>query len=198
MSTGTRLPQFVACVGVIDKDIRHTPGPHHNHHRMALLALGWSCTGLGVTVAVRRVPVLRHAQRTGTQAHFASKVFVAAVDSVRDGVLPDPLALSEVVGLPEIMLRQALAALYRISWRCLRFSSSTRECSSSWTRLSSCPLRADSAGVQACRKLWCAAVALLDKVDMPVVATTGAVLEPCGDARCCDDRCVWVSTSRKL
>ena len=58
------------------------------------------------------------------------------------------------------------------------------ECSSSWTRLSSCPLRADSAGLQACRKLWCAAVAVLDKVDMPVVATTGAVLEQGGDARC--------------
>ena len=52
------------------------------------------------------------------------------------------------VDLPEIMLRQALAALYRISLRCLRFSSSTWECSSSWTRLSSCPLRADSAAVQ--------------------------------------------------
>ena len=45
---------------------------------MALLALGWSCTGLGVTVAVRRVPVLRHAQRTGTRAYFASKVFVVS------------------------------------------------------------------------------------------------------------------------
>ena len=71
---------------------------------------------------------------------------------------------------------------------------------SSWTRLSSCPLRADSVGVQTCRKLWCSAVAthhgsaavlgqdclharcvqtvlgfaVLDKMDMPVVATTGA------------------------
>ena len=45
---------------------------------MALLALGWSCTGLGVTVAVRRVPVFRHAQRTRTQAYFASKVFVVS------------------------------------------------------------------------------------------------------------------------
>ena len=82
---------------------------------MALLALGWSCTGLGVTVAVRRVPVLRHSQRTGTQAYFASKVFVVSagglgVDSVRDGVLPDPLALSEVVDFPVIMPRQVLAA----------------------------------------------------------------------------------------
>ena len=33
-------------------------------------ALGWSCTGLGVTV-VRLVPVLRHAQRTRSQAYFA-------------------------------------------------------------------------------------------------------------------------------
>ena len=48
------------------------------------------------------------------------------VDSVQDGVLPDPLALFfEVVALPEIMLRLALAALYRISRKCLRFSSST-------------------------------------------------------------------------
>ena len=30
----------------------------------------------GVTVAVRRAPVLRHAQRTGIQAYFACKVFV--------------------------------------------------------------------------------------------------------------------------
>ena len=34
-------------------------------YAMALLALGWSCTGLGVTVAVRRVPVLRHARGQG-------------------------------------------------------------------------------------------------------------------------------------
>ena len=62
------------------------------------------------------------------------------VDSVRDGVLPDPLALSEVVGLPESMLRLAFAALYRISRRCLRFSSSTWRWSSSWTRFLTCPL----------------------------------------------------------
>ena len=56
-----------------------------------------------MTVAVRRVPVLRHAQRTGTQAYFESNGWGGGlgVDSVRDGVLPDPLALSEVVGLPE-------------------------------------------------------------------------------------------------
>ena len=29
----------------------------------------------------------------------------------------------------------------------------------------------------------------LNKVDMPVVATSCAVLVPGGDARCCDDRC---------
>ena len=56
----------------------------------ALSALGWSCTGLGVTVAVRRGGL--------------------GVDSVRDGVLPDPLALTEVVDLPVIMPRQVLAA----------------------------------------------------------------------------------------
>ena len=32
------------------------------------------------------------------------------MDCVRDGVLPDPLALSEVVDLPVIMPRQVLAA----------------------------------------------------------------------------------------
>ena len=31
----------------------------------------------------------------------------------------------------------------------------------------------------------------LDKVDMPVVATTGAVLVQGGNARCFDDRCIW-------
>ena len=46
---------------------------------------------------------------------------------------------------------------------------------SSWTRLSSCPLRADSFGVQTGRKLCFSTVAVLDKVDMPVVATTGAM-----------------------
>ena len=49
---------------------------------MALLALGWSCTGLGVTFAVRHVPVLRHVQRTGTQAYFASKVLVVSAGRV--------------------------------------------------------------------------------------------------------------------
>ena len=34
-------------------------------------------------------------------------------------------------------------------------------------------------------------VQFLDKVDMPVVATTGAVLEQGGNARCFDDRCTW-------
>ena len=163
----------------------------------ALLALGWSCTGLGVTVAVRRVPVLRHARGQGLRRTSRARCLGClrgsgggggwgggpGVDSARDGVLPDPLALSEVVGLPEIMLRQALAALYRISWRCLRFSSSTRECSSSWTRLSSCPLRADSAGVQAFRKLWCSTVAVLDQS---------------GHARCCDDRCIGVQFLNKV
>ena len=33
--------------------------------------------------------------------------------------------------------------------------------------------------------------AVLDKVDMPVFATTGAVLEQNGNARCFDDRCIW-------
>ena len=32
--------------------------------------------------------------------------------------------------------------------------------------------------------------AVLDQVDMPVVATTGAVLEQGDNARCCDDRCM--------
>ena len=36
-------------------------------------------TGLGVTVAVRLVPVLRPAQGTGSQAYFASKVFLVSV-----------------------------------------------------------------------------------------------------------------------
>ena len=41
---------------------------------------------------------------------------------------------------------------------------------SSWTRSSSWPLRADSAGVQTCRKLCCSTVAVLDKVvDVPVI-----------------------------
>ena len=94
----------------------------------------------------------------------------------------------------KVMLRQALAALYRILWRCLRFSSSTWECSSSWTRLSSCPLRADSSSVQktvVCRRCswWTCPllrreVQFLNKVAMPVVATTGALrfyrAENCG------------------
>ena len=42
-------------------------------------ALGWSCTDLGVTVAGRPAPVLRHARRTGTQAYFMLKVFVVSV-----------------------------------------------------------------------------------------------------------------------
>ena len=124
---------------------------------MALLALGWSCTGLGVTVAVRRAPVLRHARGQGLRRTSRAKCLGClrggggggwggglGVDSVRDGVLPDPLALSEGVDLPVIMPRQALAALYRISWRCLRFSSSTRECSSSWTRLAYGPDSAEN------------------------------------------------------
>ena len=47
---------------------------------------------------------------------------------------------------------------------------------SSWARLSSCPLRADSAGVRQCRKLWnflsCSAVMV---VDVPVYAETGGL-----------------------
>ena len=113
---------------------------------MALLVLGWRCTGLGVTFAVRRVPVLRHARGQGLRRTSRARCLGClrgggggggwsgglGVDSVRDGVLPDPLALSEVVGLPESLLRPALAALYRISRRCLRFSSSTWGWSSSW------------------------------------------------------------------
>ena len=45
----------------------------------------------GVTVAVRRVPVLRYAQRTGTQAYFASKVF--------GGVCGEAVAAAGAVGL---------------------------------------------------------------------------------------------------
>ena len=37
-------------------------------------ALGWSCTGLGVTVAGRAASVLRHARRTGSQANFVLDV----------------------------------------------------------------------------------------------------------------------------
>ena len=89
---------------------------------MRARSTAWHCwlwggvaPALGVTVAVRRVPVLRHAQRTRAQAYFVSKVSVGVcgpgggpgVDSVRDGVL-DPLALSEVVGLLESMLRRLL------------------------------------------------------------------------------------------
>ena len=96
---------------------------------MALLALGWSCTGLGVTVAVRRLPVLRHAQRTGTHPYFASRVFVvsaggavvAAAGAVglvwtvhEMALLPDPIALSEVVDLLVIMPRQVLAAFSKL------------------------------------------------------------------------------------
>ena len=68
-------------------------------------ALGWSCTGLGVTVAGRAASVLRHARRTGSQAYFVLDVLVVSVfggggggrggagvrvDSVRDGVLLVP------------------------------------------------------------------------------------------------------------
>ena len=42
-------------------------------------ALGWSCTGLGVTVAGRPAPVLRHARGTGTQAYFVLDVVVVSV-----------------------------------------------------------------------------------------------------------------------
>ena len=45
--------------------------------------------------------------------------------------------------------------------------------------------------VETCPLLWRQVheVQFLDKVDMPVVATTGAVLGQGGHARCCDDRC---------
>ena len=56
---------------------------------------------------------------------------------------------------------------------------------SSWTRLSSCPLRADIWGLQFWTRWTCPLlrrqvheVQFLDKVDMPVVATTGTVLVP--------------------
>ena len=42
-------------------------------------ALGWSCTGLGVTVAGRAASVLRHARRTGSQAYFVLDVLVVSV-----------------------------------------------------------------------------------------------------------------------
>ena len=42
-------------------------------------ALGWSCVGLGVTIAVRLVPVLRHAQGVGSLAYFVLKVFFVCV-----------------------------------------------------------------------------------------------------------------------
>ena len=38
------------------------------------------------------------------------------VNSVRDGVLPDPVALSEVVDLPVIMPRQVLAAFAELAY----------------------------------------------------------------------------------
>ena len=37
----------------------------------------------------------------------------------------------------------------------------------------------------------CMDVQFSNMVDMPVVATTGAVLEQGGNARYCDDRCIW-------
>ena len=42
-------------------------------------ALGWSCTGLGVTVAGRSAPVLRRARETGSQAYFVLDVLVVSV-----------------------------------------------------------------------------------------------------------------------
>ena len=60
----------------------------------------------------------------------------------------------------------------------------------------------------ACRQFWgpdrCAEnwgstqLQFSNMVDVPVVATTGAVLEQGGNARYCDDRCVGVLQSRKL
>ena len=41
-------------------------------------ALGWSCTGLGVTVAGRAASVLRHARRTGSLAYFVLDVLVVS------------------------------------------------------------------------------------------------------------------------
>ena len=80
-------------------------------YSMALLALGWNCSS-SACPEDRGSGVLRE------------QGVCWCLRGAGGGVL-DPLALSEVVGLPEIMLRHALAALYRISWRCLRFSSST-------------------------------------------------------------------------
>ena len=167
---------------------------------MALLALRWSCTGLVVTVAVRRVPVLRHAQRTGTQAYFASKVFVVSAEGrwrwrlgrwawcgqwfIDLGVVqfldkvglwsrPLPKTVWKFLVVQktiEISQLQFIDKVCRLSWR----GGKSPVRGSFWTRLSSCPLRADSFGVQTLRKLWCSAVAVLGKVDMPVVATTGA------------------------
>ena len=42
-------------------------------------ALGWSCTGLSVTVAGRSAPVHRHARGTGSQAYFVLEVLVVSV-----------------------------------------------------------------------------------------------------------------------
>ena len=42
-------------------------------------ALGWSCTGLGVTVAGRAAPVLWHARGTGSQTYFVFDVLVVSV-----------------------------------------------------------------------------------------------------------------------
>ena len=42
-------------------------------------ALGWSCNGLSVTVAVPIVPVLRHAQGIRIQAYFVLEVFFVCV-----------------------------------------------------------------------------------------------------------------------
>ena len=90
---------------------------------MALLALGWSCTGLGCdrccpTCASSsacpedRDPGVLREQGVcwclwggGGGGGWGGGL---GVDSVRDGVLPDPLAVSEVVGLPESMLRRLL------------------------------------------------------------------------------------------
>ena len=60
----------------------------------------------------------------------------------------------------------AVGALYvdsQGSWAAVQncFSLWSFHRCSSWTRLSSCPLRADSFGVQTCRKLWFFTVAVL-------------------------------------
>ena len=66
--------------------------------------------------------------------------------------------------LPYVVTQRQIPMVLRQCRKQRSYRSCNSTSWSSWTRLSSCPLRADSAGVQTCRKL-CSA--------MPVVATTG-------------------------